>query len=182
MNLWIAPTPLFLLLEYWISTCSCVVAPSHIATLALLLKIPFFNYFNSGLIDSSMSSTHPTTSPNFPWIISLPHTLMTMVMPRVKLLSMAQCCHLVHQLVFPTSLGVPFILQEFLPCNVFLQVYALSHIVQFYLLMFLLQVFTFLKCTILMHATTHITKHKVVLEQFWMWRSRLPFLRHVWSI
>jgi hypothetical protein len=90
---------------------------------------------------------------------------MMMAMPRVKLPSMAQCCRLVCQPIYPTLLGVPFALQELFSRNVFLQVSALSHILKFSLLMLLLQISTFFKCTFLIHATTHITKHKVILEQ-----------------
>jgi hypothetical protein len=57
---------------------------------------------------------------------------MMMVMPRVKSLSMAQCCKLVHPPISPTSLGIPYVLQELLPYSVLLQVYSLFHSTIFY--------------------------------------------------
>lgn len=65
--LWTAQTPssLSFSLESYISIGSCVVTPSPITTLTCLLKISLHNLSNSGLIVSSIPSTHLTTSLNF---------------------------------------------------------------------------------------------------------------------
>jgi hypothetical protein len=66
---------------------------------------------------------------------------MTMVMLKVKLFSVTQFYKLVCQLASPTLLGISSILQELLLHNAFPKFYAISHIRQPFVLMYLLQFF-----------------------------------------
>jgi hypothetical protein len=118
-------------LKSLIST-TCVVAPCFVATLTLLLKIPIHSLSNTSLVDSSNSFTYLTTT-SIPYInLFPPHIQMTMLMSRVKSLSMAQCYKLILSPIFLTLFVLPIASQKFLPCII---LSSFAHVLQFFMLL-----------------------------------------------
>jgi hypothetical protein len=87
-------------------------------------------------------------------------------MPRVKSLSMAQCCKLVYMPISPTPLGVFSTIQ----CSssfFTLLLYNFICLCHFYKSM------QFFNRTLLIHIATHITNHNVVREQLWIQKNSM---------